>query len=222
MESAARGVVDVLRRSFAEGLDPNMTRSSLSPPPQTSANPAASEAGPAKLPKPARFQIAMTGGDCRDANWACTRPMFHRGKHNGRFEHGRVCSTIYPHSPQECHLWLGIRVVTEDEVVNVEAHRIPEIFGRVPIELRTVLMAVHNFIFGDGSAMSRIWLDWCTTADRPTGPRSNIVRVMNNAIEGRSAAEALANLEALSANAMGIPWPVKSYITHDAAEDIVH
>ena len=219
MESAARGVVDVLRRSFAEELDPETTQSSLLPPPQTFADPVASETNPA-LRKPERLNVSMTGGDCRDANWACTRPMFHRGKHNGRFVHGRVCSTIYPHNHQECHLWLGITVVAEDEVVKVEAHRIPEIFARVPTEHRAVLMAVHNFIFGDGSAMSRIWLDWCTTADRPTGPRSHIVQILNNAIAERSAAEALANLEVLSANAMNIPWPVESYIAEGAAKDI--
>jgi hypothetical protein len=125
-----------------------------------------------------------------------------------------VCTTIFPHNAvqPDPHLWIKVRVQDSRGVIECELYRVSEVCPLVPVEYVSVLWAVHKFVFGEGSAMARLWLWWVTTVDRPCGPRQHIVESLNTAVAGQLPDAACERLHVLAEECMKLPWPIESYV----------
>jgi hypothetical protein len=138
------------------------------------------------------------------------------------FVPGKRCSTIYPYNPKERHLWLTVTVSGSGEGmpeggVKLNVCEVAEALGlavgaggpatlsALPSDYKDVLVAVHNFVFGDGSPMCRLWLS-CAASGK-VGPRQHIVECLNHRVCGKAADEALALMTSLTEQCMAIPWP---------------
>ena len=216
----AQEILQIAGAGAGGAADPvSIARSPACAPPEAPAAAAlAAGASPVVLPKPGflmpqECEIVLVGSDCAGGHWSCTRAVRHRGIHNGRFEPGLACTTIYPYNAvqPDPHLWLSVRVICSGTRCECEVHRIPELLNSVPAEYATVLVAVHRFVFGEGSPMCRLWLWWVATRERPCGPRQHIIDSVNAAIGKQPPAMACARLKTLTDECMKIPWPIQSY-----------
>ena len=177
----------------AEVVVPPSTR--RSPPPQS-------------LSKP--WTVQFSGRDC-EGRWSCTRPAGHTGHHNGICVPGQKCSTIYPHNRNETHAWLSISITLTDGTVIV----VPPVdltrrrFDGLPIAGHKFLRQVASFIFGNGSAMSRLWLASVNSA-ATIGPRTRIVDTLNQCLTHPTLSPCDA-LAAVAENCARLPWPPPGY-----------
>lgn len=186
------------------------------------------------LPKPvtAGWTIKVVGVDCNNGPWSCTKPSGHIGRHGGVCVPGKTCSTIYPHNKKEKHAWLTVRVSGQGGMVQFPAAEIPILLGvsigatslaapdaalvnALPGEYKTVLMEVCNFVFGDASPMSRLWLSCVATKNgvNGSGPRSLIARCLNERLTDNDPERALDLLQRFAFECNNIPWPFPGFAT---------
>lgn len=172
------------------------------------------------------WTIKVVGVDCRNGQWSCTKPSQHVGKCKGVCVPGKQCTTIYPHNEKETHPWLTVRVSGPNGMVQFNAADISIFLGlragtpsitaqgaavvnSIPPESAAVLMELNNFIFGDASPMSRLWLSFVSSgrAKSTEGPRSSIVRCLNERLVDNDPARSLHLLKRFAGECNAIPWP---------------
>lgn len=194
--------------------------------------------GPADPPTPAAhvalqkpilgWTIKVVGVDCRNGQWSCTKPSQHVGKCKGVCVPGKQCTTIYPHNEKETHPWLTLRVSGPNGMVHFKAADISIFLGlragvpsitaqglavvnAIPPESAAVLMELNNFIFGDASPMSRLWLSFVSSSNTEDGPRSGIVRCLNERLVDNDPESSLHLLKKFAGECNAIPWPFPGF-----------
>lgn len=163
----------------------------------------------------APWKVAFLGGECRGPeNFACTKPVGHRGKHNGVCIVGKggKCSTIYPHNPAEVHAWLSLRIICGDRVSIISPADLKLMnFDGLADDILTFLRKVHDFIFGDGSPMSRLWVGTVALRSK-VGPRTRIVSALNGCFADTLLLSPQAALEKLILDCGALPWPPAEFL----------
>ena len=164
---------------------------------------------PMGLEKP--WRVVFVGDDCDGGHFACTRPKGHRGHHNGTCVPGTSCTTIYPHNPRELHEWLSLHITVggNPAVIASPAEIAHRPVAGLPPSGQEFLRQVADFIYGEGSPMSRLWLASLASADK-VGPRKRIVTALNGCFD-RQGFTPTAALVALAANCGKLAWPPPGY-----------
>ena len=158
------------------------------------------------------WKIAFSGRDCNGTeNFGCTKPFGHPGSHNGVCISGKKghCSTIYPHNPAEVHAWLSMLVVVGSvnrRTILSPADLKQKTFDDMPCDTQAFLRQIHDFIFGDGSPMSRLWLNTVASGSK-VGPRTRIVSALNDCFAHTQDTSPLAALNKLIRDCRALPWP---------------
>lgn len=181
---------------------------------------------PVQLAKPV-WSIRMEGGDCltrggKNTDWACTKPKGHMGRHSGVFAPGKTCSTIYPFNNKETHEWLEIHVGGPETSVSFPVCKIGEKLGmwgdhnspleHLPHEYKAILVEIRNFVFGEGSPMSRFWLTCAADTGSTAGPRTRIVTELNGRLTG-GPMQTLHFLKLFASQCSEMPWPHPTFTT---------